>query len=184
MPVFQRLRKINLIDLNREAIYLQAEVERKVSGFCRAPPGTLGWLPGMERVSAQMQPEPWNQMTSWGKGSRTSETLLTDRQLSFLSWVWEFQWDIWVTKQIQPSSHHGKATMSPETQITGCLLAATGASTPTILQAFSLPLVKTDHFGRDFSSRNSYSVSILKPFPLYNLHPGIYSPHSYRFLYM
>lgn len=97
---------------------------------------TLGLLLRVERVSTQMQPEPWNQMTSWWKGSRTSETLLTDRQLSFLSWVWEFQRDICVTKQIQPSSHHGKATVSLEIQIANCSLAAIGASTLTILQAF------------------------------------------------
>lgn len=122
MLVFQRLRKINLIDLKREGIYLQVEVEWKVSGICRAPSGTVRLLPGMERVSAQMQPEPWNQMTSWWKGSKTSETLLTNRQLSFLSWVGESQRGICVTKQIQPSSHHGKATMSLETQIAACWL--------------------------------------------------------------
>lgn len=116
----------------------------------------------MERVSAQMQLEPWNQMTSWWKGSKASETLLTDRQLSFLSWVWEFQWDICVTKQVQPSSHHGKAVMRLETQIAGCLLAARETSTLTILQAFFLPLVKTDLFGRDLSSTHSYSLLFFK----------------------
>lgn len=138
---------------------------------------TLGLLLGVERVSTQMQPEPWNQMTSWWKGSRTSETLLTDRQLSFLSWVWEFQRDICVTKQIQPSSHHGKATMSLEIQIANCSLAAIGASTLTILQAFFfLPLVKTDHFGRNLSSRHSYGLPFFKSFLPYNLHSGIEDP--------
>lgn len=145
---------------------LQVELEGKVSGICKAPPRHTLLLLGMERGSARMQPEPWNQMTSWLKGSKASETLLTGRQLGFLSWVWKFQWDICVTKQVQPSSHHGKATRSLESQITDSLLAATGASTLTILQAF-FPSFGEDRSLRQRLRTNTFSLSsFLQTFPI------------------
>lgn len=103
----------------------------------------------MERISARKQSELWTQMTSWWKGSKILKILLTDRQLNFPSWVRKLQCDVYVTMQVQATSHNVKTTMNTGLKYQADYWLQLELSHSWNQKIF-LPLVKTNQIGRYF----------------------------------